>query len=361
MLLNFIMCAGQQAVENGVVALTEGGRLQGQFEASDAVLFKAEGPQRHGVLRRMPILMQTLRRFRPHIIQGWMYHGNLAALMISTIYPHKTPVVWNIRHSLHQVRLEKKTTLAVNMAGAMLSFLPKKIIYNSQVSRRQHEQLGYARRRGTTIPNGFDLNRYQPDAQAIQRLQQCFDLPSDVLLVGHIARYHPMKDHANFLHAAAEVVQNFAGVRFLMAGNGVTLDNPGLSAVIHHLNLQDYVIMLGEREEMAPIFAGLDCLVLSSAWGEAFPNVIGEAMACGTPCIATKIGDCASIIRDSGYTVPPGDPSTLASAIVRLLSMPRDVRKGLGHRARMLIKKNFSIESIVEKYLTVYESIIDTQ
>ena len=361
MLLNFITYAQKRSVENGVIALAYGGRLEQQFESADTVLFKPGRKWRSSAFKQMQRLAQALKQFRPHIVQGWMYHGNMASVMVSLFGKGKIPVVWNIRHSIHQIGREKKTTLAVNLCCAMLSLWPAKIIYNSRVSRQQHERLGYVKTRGTTIPNGFDVNRYQPSADTAQRLRQRFGLSRGTAIVGHIARYHPMKDHVNFLRASARVVEQIGAVRFLMAGNRINHQNAKLTAVIRQLGLQNHVILLDEQDETAPIYSALDCLVLSSAWGEAFPNVLGEAMACETPCIATDIGDCARIIGDMGYTVPPGDPAGLSKAIVQFLSLSHEDRCSLGRRARMSIQKEFTIESVVDRYLALYRSILDDQ
>ncbi len=111
-------------------------------------------------------LIVLFRRFRPDVVQGWMYHGNLAATLAAASSPGHVPVAWGVRHSLDDLKAEKKLTAALIRLGALLSSYPERIVYVSRVSADQHEAIGYRRDRRVVIPNGFDCHRLRPDVEA---------------------------------------------------------------------------------------------------------------------------------------------------------------------------------------------------
>ena len=114
--------------------------------------------------------------------------------------------------------------------------------------------------------------------------------------------------------------------------------------------------LLGPRDDVADLMAALDVLVCPSH-AEAFPNVVGEAMATGVPCVATNVGDCAHIIADTGYVVWPGDAHGLALRVEALLRWPRIHRIELGKKARSRVASLFEIAHIVRQYEHAYRSL----
>jgi glycosyltransferase involved in cell wall biosynthesis len=173
-----------------------------------------------------------------------------------------------------------------------------------------------------------------------------------------IARYHPQKDHANFLRAAAKLDHGHLSIRFVLVGPGVDPNNTELLSIIEESKLVSRVHLLGQRSDIAEITAGLDVATLSSAWGEAFPNVIGEAMACGVPCVVTDIGDAASIVADTGLAVRPGDPEALAAGWARLLQLGFEGRTRLGTAARQRIVDHYRLPVITRRYQNLYSDVI---
>jgi glycosyltransferase involved in cell wall biosynthesis len=179
----------------------------------------------------------------------------------------------------------------------------------------------------------------------------------DQLVVALIARYHPIKAHAVFLKAAAVCARRLPNVRFLLAGHGVVESNAELVERVRELDLRERVMLLGELDDVTSIYPALDLLVLSSH-SEAFPNVLGEAMAFGVPCACTDVGDCARIVGETGRVVSPGRSDLLAGAMVDLLEEPREQRVNRGARARDRIEALFSLESVAHKYEELYRSLV---
>ncbi|MDX6748515.1 glycosyltransferase [Geminicoccaceae bacterium 1502E] len=340
-----------------VVALCPGGGLWPRVVASGADpcdLGLTPGEISPRALLRLAAL---LRRWRPDVVHGWMYHGNLAALLASRLSGRHPAVLWNIRHSLHDLSLEKGATRVVIRASVPLSRLAGATVYNAQVSARQHQRHGYTSRDVEIIPNGFDTERFRPDPQARAALRSELGLAPATVLLGHAARYHPMKAHLALIRALGRLVGEGADVHLLMAGEGVTPANEALREAIAAGGIGGRVSLLGERQDMPRLLASLDLAVLCSAWGEGFPNVLGEAMACGVPCLATDVGDCEMLLQATGGVVPPGDAEALAAALGWFVGMPQEVRRSLGMAARERILQEFALPAVARRYDALYERL----
>jgi glycosyltransferase involved in cell wall biosynthesis len=239
--------------------------------------------------------------------------------------------------------------------GARLSARPNKIIYNSQTSAGQHQNLGYRAEKRVIIPNGFDCQTLRPDDAACKAVRAELGVTDDTILIGLVARYHPMKDHAGFLHAAGMIARSHPHVRFVLAGTGVTSQQPELAEAIRQNGLQGRVILLGERSDIPRLNNAFDIACSASAWGEGFSNSIGEAMACGIPCVVTDVGDSAYIVAESGFVAPPREPEALANAMVQLINMGM-ARQQLAAKARRRIETEFNLPAIVQRYENLYRA-----
>jgi glycosyltransferase involved in cell wall biosynthesis len=206
------------------------------------------------------------------------------------------------------------------------------------------------------IPNGIDVELYQPDADARGAVREELALKSDTLLIGMFARYSPLKDHDTFLRAAALVHARYPHIHFLLAGQAVDSKNGHLSSLLQQSGLPDVVHLLGMRRDMPRLTAAVDIACLSS-WSESFPNVIVEAMSCGVPCVATDVGDVTRIVGDAGRVVPPRSPATLASAMIQLIELRPTEQRELGRRARQRICSQFSVGQALRLYESIYENL----
>ena len=359
MLYKLLSCKPRRRFEPVVISLMDRGTLGDHIEALGIPIHTIGMKEGEPTLSSAWRLIRTARQLQPDLIQGWMYHGNLAAQLARAFLPKSIPVLWNVRHSLYTLEYEKKITAAIIKFCASISYLPTKIIYNSQTGAKQHEKIGYSHSKTIVIPNGFDTVLFAPSSEANNSLCRELNIPKNTVLIGLIGRYHPMKDHTNFLHAAALLKKQNSGLnaKFIMAGRAVDWDNQNLCQLAKELGLVDSIHLLGERHDIPRITAALD-IASSSSYGEGFPNVIGEAMSCGVPCVVTDIGDSAWIVGDTGQVVPPRNPEALCAGWLKLIDMGIEAQSKLGARARQRIEQLFSIESIVQKYEQLYQEIV---
>jgi glycosyltransferase involved in cell wall biosynthesis len=313
---------GLTKLQHVVVSLTAGGK----HAASLPNVHSLDMPAGKPTLSALWKLLLLVRREKPDVLMGWMYHGCFVASIAKFMRFKQVPMIWNIRQSLYDLKLEKRGSAMVIRALAWLSWLPKRITYNSQLSSQQHEAIGYAKAKTQLIANGFDVTKWQPRTPTRG-------------LIGRFGRNAPMKDYPTFIEAAKIIHAKRPETRFIIVG-----------AETDQLDVPPFIQVLGERHDLPQLTASLNIAVSSSAFGEGFPNVVGEAMACAVPVVATDIGDTRWVMGETGRLVPPRDPQALASACLEILEsgLTQDLA------AREQIERHFSLTSV----LGLFESLI---
>lgn len=302
-------------------------------------------------------LARQIRAIRPHLVQTWMDHSNLIG-GIATRLAGRTPVVWGLHHSDHIKGVAKRSTLLTVAGCARLSrWVPVNIVSCSQHGAGRYIANGFDAGRMRVIPNGFDSERFCPDPTAAASLRAELGVAPDVLLVAIAARFDPFKDHATFVDAAARIAGRLPNVRFVLCGHGIDADNAPLAALLAKHAIAHRCHLLGARRDVPRVLGGVD-LVVSSSISEAFPLVLGEAMLCGTVCVATDVGDSAIILGESGRIVPPSDAAAMADACVALLSLAPADRAAAGAAARQLIAERFDLTSVTRQYEKLYDAVL---
>ena len=358
MLHNILSKIDRDRFEPEVVSLMDKGQYGDKIEALGVRVHSVKMLEGKPSLSSAKRLLSVVKGIQPDLIQGWMYHGNIASQFYKTLSRSKIPVVWSIHHSLHQISKEKPLTQSLIRLGALSSKYIEQIAYVSEKSQMQHQKLGYSQHNSCVIPNGFETSRFKPSAAVRSKFRQELGISDDTFLIGSMARYSPMKDHANFIRAAGVLLQDYPDTKFVMIGNLVDRNNQDLTELIAELGIDKSIYLLGLRRDIPEIMPALDLLASSSAFGEAFPLVLGEAMSCGIPCVATDIGDSAFIIGDTGRIVPPKDPQALARGWQEIIDLSLSERAELGEAARKRVINNFALEGIVNRYEQLYQGLI---
>jgi glycosyltransferase involved in cell wall biosynthesis len=310
-------------------------------------------PNPFGLLR----LARWLRQHQPDLVQTWGYHADLLGGLAVKLVKSR-PVIWSIRNSKFDSRGSKRTTLwTIETCARFSRLLPTRIVSNSEEAGQAHAQLGYAAEKIVVIPNGFDVAAFKPDPAARRAVRRELGLPDGVPLIGLVARFDPYKDHHNFIQAAGHLRARWPEAHFLLCGLDVNWENRRLVSWINAARNRDRFHLLGLRRDIPRLTAALDIATVSS-FSEAFPNVIGEAMACGVPCAVTDVGDSAMIVGDTGRVVPARDPSALAKAWSELLEAGLETRSQLGTAARRRIEEHFSLPAIVDRFEALYKELL---
>lgn len=354
MLLKLLSGMDQSQYRSVVISLTDRGTVGPNIEKLGIPLYSLGMNKRCMNIRPLSTLLTLLKRHRPHVLQTWMYHADLLGLVGGRMIGLPA-IVWNVRCS--NVEHSSRMTSWIIKACARLSHRPNAVVVNSESGRVFHASLGYRPQRWAVIPNGFDLNRFSPDNAARAAVRAEIGLHSDALLIGLLGRLDPMKGHDTFLRAAEVIASEHPEVHFVLAGRDVVSSKPSLALQLKQNTAKEAIHLLGERSDISKLLAAMDIVTSSSSYGEGFSNVIGEAMACGVPCVVTDVGDSSAIVGDTGIVVPPRDPEALVVGWRKMLKMGHQGRYDLGKAARSRMEECYNISVVVKRYEELYSSL----
>jgi glycosyltransferase involved in cell wall biosynthesis len=346
----------QNLFENSVVVLLGEGSMAGMIRFA-GVEVKCLG-YRQGILNPLMLVdvVKAIRAIQPDVIQTWMYHADLVGGLAS-LFVKRRPIIWGIRHSeLNAESSKRLTRLVASLCAWASRAVPYRIILNSYRAKDYHVGIGYDSTKMVVIPNGFDLDLFRPNPEWRKAVRESWGVCDDALIVGIVSRFHADKDIRTFLEAASIVSSEKTNLCFALCGRGLTQDNAILMQWINGLSLKPYVRLLGERKDVPIVMNGFDIFALSSVT-ESFPNVIGEAMACGLICVATDVGDAKLIIGGTGFVVPPKNPAALAREWLRIVYMEDSERTTLGADARRRVTEMYDLKNVVTRYEALYEAI----
>lgn len=283
------------------------------------------------------------------IVDTWLYHADIFGFLIAKVLLRKK-LIWNIRHSNLNKDANKPLNLKIVKINSVLSKYVNLITYNSNKALENHIKFGYANNNSTVIPNGFELDRFKFSMEDRLRIRQELGLKEDKVIIT-VGRWDIQKDYYTLLKALNELKKQNVKFKMIMVGTNLDYENDELVTLIDSYNLKDNVILLGRRNDIPALLSAADIYV-SSSLGESFSNAIGEAMACGLPCIVTDVGDSKLIVGDMGLVVEPRDYESLANALIKVHNRKNSER--LRKLRRCWISNNFSIEKIVREYEMLY-------
>ena len=341
-----------------VACLYAKGPLMSELQAAGIHILSLEKKGRWDIFSFFARTRRTLADLQPDILHSFLTPPNiLSSLIIKHLKNCK--LVWGVRASNMDMSNYDWTWGLTFRLECLLSQRPDIIVANADAGKKYVVGKGFPQQSMTVIPNGIDTSRYSVDKDAGQTIRQEFGLTMHDKLIGIVARLDPMKDHRTFLQAAGEMSKNHPDVRFLCVGYGPSEYEQSLKQLAKDLNLDDKVIWVGQRRDLPSLYSAMDIASLTSAYGEGFPNTIGEAMSCEVPCLGTDVGDTAKVIGDTCIVTPIGDVNAIVNGWLAILSETTDEQSVRRKRCRQRIVNNFSLESMIESHTRLYDQLCE--
>lgn len=349
------LCLHAKEVNHVVISLMDEGKYGPILKTANIPVYSLGlNPSKPNPMKLFA-LIKLIRKESPDVVQTWMYHADLFGGIAAKLAGAKA-VFWGVRHSVLEKGKSKRSTIMIAKLCAWLSsFIPTKIICCAEKALEVHADIGYEKSKLVVIQNGYDLTKFKPNAGLRATTRSQFGISNEDSLLGMVGRYDPLKDHENLLRSLSFLKEK-SHVKCLLVGKGLSQDNADLIKIITEYDLKNTVILAGQQTDIPAIMNALDIHVLSSS-SEGFPNVLTEAMACGTPCVTTDVGDAAIIVKDTGWVIPAQNSQLLSdaisSAVDEKISQPMHWQERQ-MQCRSRVEENFSIEMMVSGYMAAW-------
>jgi len=329
-----------------VICLYGGGPFEKELVSAGVPVISLNKKGRREVLGFFSRLIKLLRDLRPDILHSYLTLQDILTVLVKPLLPGMR-AVWGVRianMNIHQ--LDWLSRWSVRLA-ALLSRFANLIIFNSVAGQKYYLEAGFAASRTIVIPNGIDTDYFAPNTASRSAMRMTWQVPDNSLLIGIVGRFVSIKDHPNFLSAAAILAHDRPDARFVCVGGGTEERANSLRALSEELGLGDKVTWAGFVSDMRAAYNAMDICCCSSA-GEALSNAICEAMACGVPCVVTDVGDSSEVVGDTGVVVPPCNPQALATGWAEM-ARRISTEPQLGRAVRERISSQLSTATLVDR------------
>ena len=301
-------------------------------------------------------LYRIIKQSKPDVIQTWMNHADLIGGIIARIAGIKN-IFWGVHQTILIKGKSKASTIMIVRLNAILSnLIPNKIIYCAEKSREVHELIGFKKSKGVVIQNGYDINIFHQNDSLAKDFRDKLKIPQDAFIIGHVASYDPLKDQDTLIKSLGKLLQRKIKFTAILVGANLDHLNDDLVSSLKKNGLSDNVHLLGIRDDIQSVMNAIDLFLLTSI-SEAFPNVLNEAMLCGTPCLTTDVGDAALIVDKTGWIVESRDSTSIANACINALNEKEQDSENWKKRkeaCRERIMENFSFEKMINKYKDIW-------
>jgi glycosyltransferase involved in cell wall biosynthesis len=353
-LVTLIKDIDKQLFEVTLLYFYAGGLLLQELQNTDCQVVCLEKKGRWDIFGFFLKLFRSLKKSQPDILHGYLGESNIASILIKPFFP-STKVVWGIRASNMPTDQYGVVGKILSRLELLLSALTDKIIVNSHCGRDYCFEKGYVSEKMVVISNGIDTEKFQPDLSMRSIVRAEWGVSEATILIGLVGRLDPMKDHPNFFKAASQLVKEKQALQFVCIGVGSELYTQQLVQLTKTLGISEQIIWAGGRSDMSAVFNALDISCSASAYGEGFPNIIGEAMACGVPCVVTDVGDSAWIVGELGIVVPPQNSISLEIALKTAIDHALSDQDNSA-QIRQRIVDHFSVQKLI---MTTQATLLD--
>ncbi len=345
----------QKGINIIIVTLIDNGFYENDLKKDGIKVFSLGFRKKNNyieLIKKILKFREFIKREKPDIIQSWMYHSNFLTIFIPRIFSNN--IFWNIRHSVLNFKMSKKTTILVSIFCAIFSrYFPKKIIYCSEKSIEFHQNKHFYNRKKTIlIENGFSEKTFFSSNHERLNFRKKRNLKKTDIVLGFAGRYTKEKNIKSLLLGFAKFIKNNKNVHLCMVGKNINIWNEELMSYLNNYNIKEKVHLLNEQKNLLKFYNGIDLLLLVSH-SESFPNVVAESMLCSTPVLSSDAGCAKKIINNTGFIINKNDYLSIIIRLKKAINLITKKKKKwtfLKKKAREKIQKNFSIKKMSNKY-----------
>jgi glycosyltransferase involved in cell wall biosynthesis len=343
--------------EHIVISLQNLDKYGSKLKEKSVVVFSMGMEINFSLIFKIFNLIKNIKKLKPSVIQTWMYHANLIGGFASMICG-VDKLFWSLHH--HKLSNNEKfwTKISCYLGGKLSSFIPNKIVSVSDRCTEHHISIGYCSKKLVLISNGINTNLFNIEPRVNNKYINTLNPSSDLILIGMAARYNVSKDFKSLIKSISIVQKEFQNFNCIAVGPNVTRNNKELMNIVMKNNVSNYFIPLGPQDDLSSFYNAIDINILSSN-SESFGLVLAEAMACGTPCISSDVGEARKIIGNTGWIVPKNSYEILAKKIkYAIISKKQNHNSWLIRKdnCRKRIIKHYSLNNMINKYINIWSA-----
>lgn len=299
---------------------------------------------------------KEIKKFKPDLIQGWMYHGNIFATFLSLITFQRSILIWNIRQTLYNINYESFSTRFAIFLGKLFSFLPKRILCNSELAIVHHKDYGF-KDCFKLIENGVDTEKFYFDKQISNEFKKKLNIDKKNIVIGKIARFHKMKNHKFLIKNILKILEKYKNLTILLIGKNINYENKSIAVLIPGEFRKNF-ILIEETSEINNYLNAIDLLCLTSNSGEGMSNIIMEAMSVGVSCLSSDIGDNKKLLSSYGKLFTIDNDEEFINKISNFIESFK-FPENKSNESRNFIISNYSLENMSNKYNKFYKEIYE--
>lgn len=290
------------------------------------------------------------------ILQGWMYHGNMLATLLYLLTLGRGKLFWTIHHSAENYVHESLKHFLILKFTALLSRLPKAIVFVSEFIKKEHISYGYKNNHMQVIYNGIDTSLFKRNEEAAKKLIYSLNIPSEAIIMGTVGRNHPVKDYRTFFRSSSLLIKKHPNLHIIVAGRDVNLSQ--FSNELRDLTSEQLnrIHLLGERKDIPEILSLIDIFVLTSI-SESFSISLIEALAAGCCCVTTNVIFYYNLFPEALTVFPPYDYQSLVKCVEKYIYMSQEQRNKIGKEASLLVEQYFPLSKTINNYRELWDSV----
>ena len=350
-----LIIASNSYIEHSVICLNKGGKYVSKMQKANVDVI-ALNLNFYNFFKGVISIFKFARSKKKEnyqIITSWLYHSDLVAWFVKILCGYKG-LYWNIRYTnLQKGQLSLKNWFILKILSILSNFKVDEIISCSKTAAEILKKIGYKKDIFNIIPNGYFIENEKKFNRELKNYNGLYKICI-------VARWHPQKDFENIFKALDLLKSRNIPFHLTIAGNNTGPENQELFDLIKNYTLEDFCSLLGEVDNVNDIYSNSHITVLSSAYGEAFPNVLAESMLNYTPCISTDIGDATTILSDVGFIVPIGDYKSLCDTLIenhRILIEENEIYLKNCIKCFEKVKYNYDIKYIARDYHNMWKKL----